>query len=100
MQWYQNDSQVIGVYQPNYEESKGSGTEGKLTEWKSENIRWQTSDRKQPRDFVNDRKCSILSNFATVLNLGCEEAITVVFVIGFGALFILLLAVFMVFKRR
>ena len=109
MQWYQNDSRVIAIYRPNYEDShEGSDQHdgqstlrpGKLTDWKRQDIRWQTPDGKQPKDFVNDRKCSILSNFATVLNLNCEEAITVAFVIGFGALFILLLTVFMVFKRR
>merc|ERR1719458_488611 len=109
VQWYQNDSRVIAIYRPNYEDShEGSDQNdgqstlrpGKLTDWKRQDIRWQTPDGKQPKDFVNDRKCSILSNFATVLNLNCEEAITVAFVIGFGALFILLLTVFMVFKRR
>ena len=100
VQWYQNDSRVIGVYKPNYEDVEFVRKEGRLTDWKREDIRWKTPDGKQPKDFVNDRKCSILSKFATVLNLNCEEAITVAFVIGFGALFILLLIVFMVFKRR
>ena len=103
MQWYKNDSKVIGIYRPNYEiedQSPSYPTEGRLTDRKGQFIRWQTVDGKQPKDFVNDRKCSILSNFATVLNLTCEEAITVAFVIGFGALFILLLIVFMFFKRR
>ena len=89
---------MIGVYKPNYDDVDLVRKEGRLTDWKREDIRWQTPDGKQPKDFVNDRKCSILSNFATVLNLNCEEAITVAFVIGFGALFILLLIVFMVFK--
>ena len=105
MQWFQNDSRIIGVYKPNYEEHSDERnlddpTDGKITDWKREQIRWQTYDGEQPKDFVNDQKCSILSHFATVLNLGCEEAITVAFIIGFGALLLVLLGVFIVFKRR
>ena len=116
-QWYDNDSHVIGVYEPNYEEGLGNTTgdeqsaldyphhldqtgEGNLIEWNGAKIRWQTLDGKRPKDFVHVMKCSILSDFAVILNLGCEQAITVAFVIGFGALFVILLVVFLVFKRR
>merc|ERR1719458_1351340 len=109
VQWYQNDSRVIAIYRPNYEDShEGSDQNdgqstlrpGKLTDWKRQDIRWQTPDGKQPKDFVNDRKCSILSNFATVLNLNCEEAITVAIVVGFGTLFVILILIFIIVKRR
>ena len=95
MQWYDNLTHTVGVYEPDYLDQGG---EGKLIEWAPSNVRWQTPDEAKPND--HSKECSILSDFATALNVECEHAIILAFVVGFVVLFALLLLIIMVFKRR
>lgn len=98
-QWFGNDTKVIGVYEPDYSPHSGSRAgDGKLIEWNAADLRWMTPDGSKPKD--QSKECSILSHFATALNLECEEAITVTFVIGFGSLLLVVLVLFLIFKRR
>ena len=97
MQWYDNDTHEIGVYEPNYTPEPTFGR-GRLIEWNADRLRWFTPNGEKPVDHSKD--CSILSSFATALNIECEHAITVAFVICFGSLFCLLLLTFIVVKRR
>ena len=93
-QWNDNNSIVIGVYQPNY-----TGDEnGQLILWDRVKIKWQTQDGKQPYD--RSKECSILTDFATAMNLECEHAISLAFVAGFGSLFVIVLLIFIILKRR
>jgi hypothetical protein len=72
--------------------------QGGLVEWYAHNIRWQTPDGSQPNDHAKD--CSILSDFATALDMECEHAIILAFVIGFAVLLCSVLFCCFVFKRR
>ena len=71
---------------------------GRLIEWNAARLKWFTSNGEKPIDHSKD--CSILSSFATALNIECEHAISVAFVIGFGSLFCILLLTFIIVKRR
>ena len=97
IQWYGNTNHVIGEYQPNYTNDSSKGN-GKLIEWNRLNLKWFTPDGLKPAD--KSKECSILSDFAEASNLECEQAITVAFVGGFGSLFIMLLLIFIIVKRR
>ena len=107
-QWYSNETHEIGVYEPNYDDGSGggggggirndSGEPGRLLAWKGHNIRWQTEDGAMPADHSKD--CSILSDLATALDVDCERAIILAFVMVFGVLLVLLALLFFVFKRR
>lgn len=96
IQWYGNTSYEVGIYEPDYATISGNG--GKLLVWNDSLIQWQTSDGSLPNDHSKD--CSILSNFATALNVECEEAIILAFIIGFGVLLAFLVLTFFFFKRR
>ena len=61
-------------------------------------LQWFTLNGEKPQDHSKD--CSILSHFATALNMECSEAIIVTIATGFGSLFVLLCFIFIVFKRR
>ena len=95
IQWYGNDTHEIAVYEPDYE---GDVDNGRLTQFLAHQIRWQTPDGSKPNDHAKD--CSILSDFATALDMECEHAIIVAFVIGFAVLLCSVLSVCFVFKRR
>ena len=92
----------VGEYEPNYDQdlttSPGNASVGKLTEWEPTAIIWQTPDGKQPLD--NPKECGILSSFATNLDIECQLAITIAFIIGFAVLLLNLFIVLLVFKRR
>ncbi|TRY61846.1 hypothetical protein TCAL_10559 [Tigriopus californicus] len=96
IQWYGNISYEVGIYEPDYASISGNG--GKLLVWNDSLIQWQTSDGSLPNDHSKD--CSILSNFATALNVECEEAIILAFIMGFGVLLAILVLTFFFFKRR
>ena len=66
--------------------------------WDRVKIKWQTQDGKQPYD--RSKECSILTDFATAMNLECEHAISLAFVAGFGSLFVIVLLIFIILKRR
>ena len=61
-------------------------------------IKWFTADGTLPYDMA--KECSILSGFATATNLECEHAISLAFVVGFGSLFMIVLLIFIIVKRR
>ena len=106
MQWLKNTSNEIfehdiGLYVPNYEvmeTSKTNSTKGKMAKWNERKIRWQTIDGTKPLD--NPKECGILSSFATKLDIECQLAITVVFIIGFGIILFIIFIVFLVLNRR
>jgi len=108
MQWRQprNSSKFqwfeVGEYEPNYDKdltaSLDNSTNGQLTEWDPEAIVWQTVDGKKPLD--NPKECGILSSFATNLDIECQLAITIAFIIGFALLLLNLFIVLLIFKRR
>lgn len=95
MQWYDNLTHTVGVYEPDYLDKSGRG---KLIQWTPERIHWQTPDKTIPMD--HSKECSILSDFATAINVECEHAIMIVFIFGFLITFVLLLSVIIIFKRR
>merc|ERR1711971_1346209 len=107
MQWRQprNSSKFqwfeVGEYEPNYDKdltaSLDNSTNGQLTEWDPEAIVWQTVDGKKPLD--NPKECGILSSFATNLDIECQLAITIAFIIGFALLLLNLFIVLLIFKR-
>ena len=95
MQWRsENESKVIGSYEPKYEKND----KGHLAEWDSIEIKWYTANGQQPADRL--RECAILTDFANAMDLKCENAISLAFVAGFGSLFILVLLIFVILKRR
>ena len=106
MQWLKNTSnaifdQDIGVYIPDYgdvETKSRNQTDGKMEKWNERLIRWQTSNGKKPLD--NPKECGIFSAFATKLDIDCQLAITIVFIIGFAILLLLIFIVFLMFRRR
>ena len=108
MQWRQgrNSSKFqwfeVGEYEPNYDKdltaSLDNSTNGQLTEWDPMAIVWQTLDGKKPLD--NPKECGILSSFATNLDIECQLAITIAFIIGFALLLLNLFIVLLIFKRR
>ena len=106
MQWLKTTSQGlfdqgIGVYIPDYEDignNTSDHSEGRLEQWSERLIRWQTGDGKKPLD--NPKECGIFSAFATHLDIDCQLAITIVFLIGFAILLLLIFIVFLVFRRR
>ena len=95
IQWRsENESKVIGSYEPKYEKND----KGHLAEWDSIEIKWYTANGQQPADRL--RECAILTDFANAMDLKCENAISLAFVAGFGSLFILVLLIFVILKRR
>ncbi len=115
IQWYDNETHEIGIYEPDYNAAPISDAaifptkdpaavadilagQGRLLEWNKHNIRWKTPDGVRPNDHSKD--CSILSDLATALNIECEHAIIFAFVLGFGLLLCCVLCVCFVFKRR
>ena len=106
MQWLKTTSkglfdQDIGVYIPDYEDignNASDHSEGRLEQWNERLIRWQTGDGKKPLD--NPKECGIFSAFATHLDIDCQLAITIVFLIGFAILLLLIFIVFLVLRRR
>ena len=107
LQWLKNTSNHIfendiGLYSPDYgelENNKQRETyKGKMEIWKDKLIRWQTLDGSKPLD--NPKECGILSTLATKLDIDCQLAITLVFIIGFIILVIVIFIVFYVLRRR
>jgi hypothetical protein len=104
MQWLKNASNEIfendiGVYLPDYGDTETKiYREGKLKNWNQILIRWQTMDGTKPLD--NPKECGILSTFATKLNIECQLAIIVIFIIGVAILLLIICIVFLVFRRR
>ena len=104
LQWVKNDlnellEHEIGVYVPDYRTSERKDknhTEGNLI-WK-ESLIWQTVDGKKPQD--NPKQCGILSKLANKMDIECQLAITVVFIIGFASLLIIIFILFLFYKRR
>merc|ERR1719206_1043587 len=66
--------------------------------WKAHLIKWQTIDGSEPLD--NPKECGILSSFATKLDIECQLAITVIFIINFSLLLLFILILFLLFRRR
>jgi hypothetical protein len=97
MQWYNNATHEIGVYEPNYAVDH-SQHHGQLIEWNANRLRWFTADGEKPGDHSKD--CSVLSSFATSLKIECEHAISVVFAIGLAILVLILLCIFFFVRRR
>ena len=92
---------TVGVYIPNYgdvDSKLSNQTEGEMDSWDEEKIFWQTLDKKKPLD--NPKECGIFSGFATKLDIDCQLAITIVFIIGFAVLLLLIMMVFLMFRRR
>eukprot|EP00092_Neocalanus_flemingeri_P012194 GFUD01013149.1.p1 GENE.GFUD01013149.1~~GFUD01013149.1.p1 ORF type:complete len:740 (+),score=179.76 GFUD01013149.1:57-2222(+) len=106
MQWLKNgsnkiDEQDIGLYVPDYgviETTTNSQREGKMNIWNKKLIRWQTLDGMKPLD--DTKECGILSILATKLDIECQLAITIGFIIGFAILLFIIFILFLVFKRR
>jgi len=106
MQWLKTTANVvvdhdIGVYIPYYGDVEGkssNNTEGEMNKWNDRLIRWQTLDGKKPLD--NPKECGMFSSFATKLDIDCQLAITIVFIIGFAILLLLIFIVFLMFRRR
>ena len=106
LQWLKATNNVIvdhqvGVYIPYYGDVEGrssNSTEGEMDTWDEGQIFWQTSDKKKPLD--NPKECGIFSSFATKLDIDCQLAITIVFIIGFAVLLLLIMIVFLMFRRR
>ena len=106
MQWHATNAtmikQEVGVYEPNYElevrESDEDATNGKMILWKEENLKWATQDGRKPLD--NPVECGILSSFATDMNIECQLAITIAFLIVLAAVIFILFIFFLVQKKR
>ena len=91
----------IGVYLPFYErkeEELKTPKKGKMKEWNEQLIKWQTVDGSKPLD--DPKECGMLSTFATKLDIECQLAIIVVFIIGFAILLFIIFVVFLVVRRR
>ena len=65
IQWYNNATHEIAVYEPDYGGDTGGEQRGRLTQWLGANIQWQTPDGSKPNDHAKD--CSILSGANTLL---------------------------------
>ena len=59
IQWYNNTTHEIAVYEPDYGGDNATEQRGRLTQWLEANIRWKTPDGSKPNDHAKD--CSILS---------------------------------------
>ena len=94
IQWYDNESHDIGEYTPGYTENEI----GDITTWDARKLKWQTPDGSTPLDRV--KECGFLSGFAESLGLECENAISLAIVVGFGTLFVILILIFIIVKRR
>ena len=94
--------QEVGVYEPNYEIEVREGDEdainGNMIVWKEENLKWASQDGRKPLD--NPVECGILSSFATDMNMECQLAITIAFLIVLSAVIFILLIFFLVQKKR
>ncbi|XP_040568562.1 uncharacterized protein [Lepeophtheirus salmonis] len=98
IQWFGNETHEIGVYEPEYNRQTSTGIKGRLIEWNAHKLRWQTLNHRKPKDHA--KHCSILSSFATSLDIECEHAISIAFLIGFGTLLGIILFIFVIVKRR
>ena len=106
LQWLRNHSGVIqkkeiGLYLPNYRRKTNNFTvfkNGNMKVWNAKVIKWQTIDGLKPLD--NPKECGILSSLATKLDIECQLAITIIFIINFSLLLLVILILFIVFKRR
>ena len=63
IQWYNNTTHEIAVYEPDYGGDTGE-QRGRLTQWLEANVRWQTPDGSKPNDHAKD--CSILSGVKVI----------------------------------
>jgi hypothetical protein len=108
MQWRQSVNKSdftyfqVGEYEPDYDRDEtvksDNSTAGRLSRWDLEAIIWQTPDGKRPLD--DPKECGILSSFATNLDIECQLAITIAFIIGFAVLLLNLVIILLIFKRR
>ncbi|XP_023326697.1 uncharacterized protein LOC111700109 isoform X2 [Eurytemora carolleeae] len=112
-QWHngQNETdspttELIGVYEPEYssndeplgEDEKGEKKRDGYVRWAPLKLIWKTPDGSQPAD--HSKECGVLSGFATSLDIECQLAIIVSFIIGFGFVILLIFIFFFVFKHR
>ena len=81
-----------------YEYEGNNDSNGMMMKWDDTAITWYTPDGLQPLDDPKD--CGILSTFATDLDIECQLAITIAFVIGFVILLLFILFIFVIIKRR
>ena len=91
----------IGVYLPFYErkeEELKTPKKGKMKEWNEQLIKWQTVDGSKPLD--DPKECGMISTYANKLDIECQLAIIVVFIIGFAILLFIIFVVFLVVRRR
>ena len=106
LQWLRKRADMIqkneiGLYLPNYERKMNNSVifqNGKMEVWKAHLIKWQTIDGTKPLD--NPKECGVLSTFATKLDIECQLAITVIFIINFSLLLLFILILFLLFRRR
>merc|ERR1719228_225751 len=88
LQWLKATNNVIvewdiGEYIPYYggvDAEPSTGKAGKMDKWDDNMIHWQTADGEKPLD--NPKECGIFSRFATELDIDCQLAITIVFIMG------------------
>ncbi|KAF4518035.1 hypothetical protein B566_EDAN009268 [Ephemera danica] len=95
VQWYNNESFIVGTYYPN---NTGNGTG--LLNLNVSAIRWVTADGKQPDDGTEPPPTCFVSPLADFFNTSCEIAIVIINLLGFGILGTILLLTFILMKRR
>ena len=99
IQWYQNKSHVVGHFYPNVSDDKPIILGGTL-DLKQETLRWFTSDSQRPEDGTPAPPKCALESLAKTLNVNCEMAIVILNIILICFLFLGVLAVVFVMKRR
>lgn len=101
MQWYDNESHVVGQFYPDLKDDSPDIIGGNLTFTNNTRIRWFTENNRVPDDGSMDlSKCKVLSGFAEFLNVECQMAIVVLnLIIGFFLIVLLLVVVLWIKKR-
>jgi serine/threonine protein kinase len=99
IQWYDNQSHIVGNFYPNVSDDKPEILGGRL-ELKSEKLHWFTPNRAKPDDGTPPPPTCTLESLAKALNVNCEMAIVILNIILICLLCVIVFSVVFYMKRR
>lgn len=98
MQWYDNNTHIVGQFTPELKDNSPDIMGGNLT-LNSSRLKWYTPDFKPPDDGSEDLSTCILSGFAEFLDVSCEIAVTILNLIV-GLIFIIIISTTLLILKR
>lgn len=97
MQWYDNETHVVGQFFPYVRDDSPEFKGGNLVFTNHSQIRWFTPDNKRPDDGTLELTACKLRRFADMLNVDCDTAFIVLnIIVGFIFIVVLIVIVFII----